>query len=385
MLAALCASACGGDAGTTCLALRKGVRIVADVQSAAREVHRFEELWRRGGTREGEELGVPIGVAAGPDGRVAISDFQLAEVVVVDGDGTWRGSWTRTGAGPGETRHPVAAAWRADGALVVFDVLGSKIVSIRDGRPMAGDIPLDPGFAGPSVRRGELQGITMQPGAPILLTNFERVTPDGMFSGEMLGLALRLDVQSGRVDTLAAPVYPIVRADRWGDIAAPGWPRPIAAAGGAFAAVAAADGSYRVLVLNASGRAVRQICRDAPPLPLHERELGTQVTDERIDLARAATDAPRPPVLPAIGRLIVTREGGVWVQRERAGSFGTTHEIFQGVPTGTYDVFDALGRYTSTVTAPAGARVQAVAGDTAWAFLVGDLDETWLVAYRLIR
>jgi hypothetical protein len=382
---ALYTSGCGGDVQTTCLPLREGVRVIANVESAAREVPRFEELWRRGGTREGEELSVPLGVAAGPNGRIAIADFQLAEIIVVDGDGTWHGSWTRTGGGPGETRHPVAAAWRADGALVVFDILGNRIVTLRDGEPLPGDVQVDPGFACPSVSRGGMLGITMQPGAPILLTEFEQVGTDGTFTGDMQGLAMRLDVRSGRVDTLAAPVYPNVEAERWGGIAAPGWPRPVAAAGGEYAAVAAADGSYRVVVLNASGRAVRQICRDAPPLPLHQRELGTAATAELADLAAAVAGARRPPTPAAIGRLVVTREGGVWVQRERPGSFGTTYESFQGVPVGTYDVFDALGRYTSTVTAPDGARIQAVAGDTAWAFIVGDLDETWLAAYRLIR
>jgi hypothetical protein len=269
---------------------------------------------------------------------------------------------------------------------VVLDILGNKIVTLRDGEPEPGDVQVDPSFAGPSVARGELLGITMQPSAPILLTQLEQVAQDGTFRGQMQGLALRLDISSGRVDTLAAPVYPNVRTERWGGIRAPGWPAPIAAAGGEYAAVAAADGSYRLMVLNASGRAVRQICRDAPPLPLHDRELGSKVSDdERRELASAVAGAPRAPTLRAIGRLVVTREGGVWVQRERAGHFGDGVEFFMGVPDGTYDIFDALGRYSGTLTAPDGARIQAVAGDTAWAFVVGDLDETWLVAYQLIR
>jgi hypothetical protein len=230
-------------------------------------------------------------------------------------------------------------------------------------------------------------GITMQPNALILLTHLDQVAPDGTFRDEMQGLALRLDVPTGQVDTLAAPVYPIARAERWGNVPAPGWPRPIAAAGGEYAAVAAADGSYRVLVLNASGHAVRQICRAVPPQPLHERELGSGITDDddRKVLAKAMAGAPSPQTLPKIGRLVVTNEGGVWVQRERSGSFGQVGESYQGVAGATYDIFDALGGYTGTLTAPDGARIQAVAGDTAWAFVVGDLDETWLVAYRLIR
>lgn len=373
-----------------CVPMVAGVSVIRNEGQGRWEregrVPKFEELWRRGGTREAEELALPITIAAGPDGRIAIPDFQLAEVIVVEGDGTWRGPITRGGSGPGEVRHAVAAAWRDDGGLVVFDILGSKLVFLdSEGSPLAQDLALDPAFAGPTVARGELDGIALQPtGAPILSTRFPRARESGMISDERQGVVLRLDAGSGRVDTLAAPVFLVVAGERYGEAAVPGWPRPVADAGGPFAAVAATDGSYRILIIDENGAPLRQICRAADGLPVADRELGSPDTEEPMRaLSAALRSAPAPAIPASVGRLIVTRAGGLWVQRERPSLFGSGLESIQGVAGATYDVFDEDGEFLGSVNAPAGAMIQDVAGERVWAFATGEFAETWVVAYAL--
>lgn len=50
---------------------------------------------------------------------------------------------------------------------------------------------------------------------------------------------------------------------------------------------------------------------------------------------------------------------------------------------GRWDVFTEDGAYLGHVEPPPGSRLQAAAGDTAWAVEIGRLDEAWIVAYEL--
>lgn len=47
-------------------------------------------------------------------------------------------------------------------------------------------------------------------------------------------------------------------------------------------------------------------------------------------------------------------------------------------------MFDTEGAYLGEVRAPANARFQAALGDTVWAYEIGELDETRVVAYQMI-
>src|SRR5690606_23618441 len=76
---------------------------------------RLEPLWRAGGLRASEERAYPVGLAVSTEGRAAVTDFSLSEVVVIEPDGRWAGSWARRGEGPGELSTPVAATWDGNG------------------------------------------------------------------------------------------------------------------------------------------------------------------------------------------------------------------------------------------------------------------------------
>lgn len=380
-------AACTDAPVPACEPLVEGVRVVANpAPTAGARTFRLVELWRRAGTREGEELSLPIGVAASPDGRVAIPDFRLAEVSVVEADGTWSGPVTRQGEGPGETRIPVAAVWDAHAELLIFDLGNSRIVAVDTmGQPVRDDVLLDPAFAAPVITRGELLGVGLQrPGAPFLITRAEVTQPGGAFGDRMRAVVLRLDPGSARIDTLAAPEYPLAFVPGWGGVAVPGWPRPIAAAAGATLAVAADDGSYRILVRDSTAAPVLQVCRQTEPVPLGARELGGPGDTAQAALAQAFAAADGPTWPASIGRIVVTVEGGLWVQRERPAVLGGSNEMLWGVAGAAMDVFDQAGRFQGIVEVPAGARIQAVSSDRAWAFEVGPLDEVWLVAYRVV-
>lgn len=345
----------------------------------------FIELWRAGGLNEGEELAFPLNASVSHAGRLAIADWQLGNLNIVERDGRWIGDWAPRGQGPGELALPAAAGWiGGSDTLVVFDIDNGRVVFLSDGRPVRPHVLVDPGFLAPIVRSGAVSWVSVTPTAGVLIAPVPTAPAD---SEDAAGVApiLFQRAQEGEVDTLATAAIPTMRArPPYGTVTAPGWARPVASVGGAGSIVVGGmDGRYRVLVLDASGDTVRTICRATRALPLSGRELSADRDDEYVDaLEEAIAEAQRPDSLAPFGRLFLSAEGYLWVQRERPSAL-RFRESYHGVPGALYDVFDPDGRYLGEVRAPENARLQAALGDTVWAYEIGELDETWVVAYEL--
>ncbi len=99
-------------------------------------------------------------------------------------------------------------------------------------------------------------------------------------------------------------------------------------------------------------------------------------------LAEALREAGPPETPASFGRLVLDADGRLWVQRERPRPGVDRAELY-GMPGAEHDVFDAAGRYLGTVRLPEGARLQTARGDTVYAFEIGDMGETWVVAYAM--
>lgn len=364
----------------------EGVRTVANAGPGVWEregrTPRLVELWRAGGLAEGQHLSFPIGAAAHRDGRIAIPDWGLGEVVVVDSAGNWLGAWTREGRGPGETLRPAAASWTDDGHLAVFDIESSKVVFRSADGPVAPDIPVHQSITAPVMASGELEWVGVDARGAVALAPGARSdlhAPELYFTS-----LLYLPPRAEKPDTLAIAPIPVVREGRYRGWSLPGVPRVVGAlmADGRIA-VGGEDASYSILVRDTAGAPVLRICRDAPPLPLTADErLETGIPDRMEELAAALRNAP-PPEQPApYARLFFSADGRLWVQRDRNDPIKGVQ--LHGPPGALYDVFDADGRYLGEVRAPARASLVAAAGDRVWAFETGEVDETTVVAYRLV-
>lgn len=68
------------------------------------------------------------------------------------------------------------------------------------------------------------------------------------------------------------------------------------------------------------------------------------------------------------------------MHRER---LGVADRAIHGPPGGEWDVFAEDGRYLGAVRVPERTHLMAAAGDAVWAFEFGELDEAWVVQYRL--
>lgn len=341
----------------------------------------LQELWRAGGLREAEELAFPVGAVASPSGRLAIADFRLGEVVVLEPDGSWLGPWGTRGDGPGELSFPVAANWdRRDEALAVFDIGKSKVVFLLDGQPVREDVRVSATPVASIVNSGELQWAGVQPSGGVIVQPVPSAVPGDVTRrrAAILYIAPGATVE----DTLAWNWSPTIGGPSdWASLAAPGWPHLMATIGtDGKIVIGGMDSRYRLLLLDEHAKPTGVICRDSPPLELGDRELRAppDVPLRSADLRQA----PRPDSLAPYGRVFLGAHGRLWVQRERPSS-ARYRENLLGVPGSMYDVFEDDGQYLGPVQAPAQVRLQAAAGDTVWGYQIGELDETWVVAYGL--
>ncbi|MDX1579823.1 MAG: hypothetical protein R3266_15160, partial [Gemmatimonadota bacterium] len=246
----------------------------------------FVELWRAGGTNEGEELAAPFTAAASPNGALAIPDVQLG-LVGVGPDGAWIGSLVPRGGGPGEVELPLAAAWTDEGHLLVLDFEDGTVLELATAdalestrRPewtVVSGSRLHGGPLAAAVRGGQLAAIGLSPAGFALLQ-------DNVADGEADSVTqtlLRLPANGAPADTVASVRTPSLGGE-WRparNLPAAGAARLLFAAGpGGRIAYAGGEQAYAITV-EVPGSGVRELCRAVPPLPLRSDERGEPAGD----------------------------------------------------------------------------------------------------------
>lgn len=343
---------------------------------------RFAEMWRAGGTNEGEELAMPLFAAVGPAGQLAVTDFQLGTLGIAS-DGRWLGPLTQSGSGPGEIGTTIAAAWTDEGHLTVLDLIGGKIVFLdlanRVPVGLIGERRLDPAALAASMMSGQVAGVGLHPDG----TTYFQTSAASPETREVTQTILRLPADGGPADTIATATTTSLGGD-WRpaqNMVAAGFPRLVlAVAADGRVAVAGHGDAYEIRLLDPADEEATA-CRSVPGLPIRAYETGVGLDLDDAFLT-ALHDSPTSESPAPIGRLMFGREGRLWVERDRP-SPANPLEFFFGRPGSLYDVFDPEGRYMGEVRAPEGARLVAASEDRVWAFEAGAFDVTSVVAYRL--
>jgi hypothetical protein len=375
-LALLLVAACDrGTADTACAPLQPGVPVHAAAGDPARGTLR--EMWRAGGA-QGVELAAPAAFAAADDGRLAVVDYMLGEVLILARDGSVDVAPTRRGRGPGELTMPVAASWKAD-TLLVFDIEQAKVVSLHGDGVAAPDSHVPAALVAPVIASGEVEFAAVLGNGTALL----RQPATASARGDSATIAFVAAARDGAtVDTVIAATVPVVVQGGGRMLSRPGAAQPRLAVGSnGWYAVSAADGSNRVLVSHAGAGAVRQLCGASVAQPLTPAELGADAPRGFETDAAALAAGPRPTRHAAVGQLLVGGDGAVWVGAVRPTPF--TDDALYGAATQVYEVWDASGSRRGSVHVPEGVRLQAVAGDVAWGIVFTPLDEALIVAYRV--
>ena len=114
--------------------------------SGVPRVYRADELWRAGDADgDGDViLGVIAGVTTDEDGRVYVLDGQLSTIHVFAAHGEYRGTLSREGDGPGESRRPTDLTMLGPDRLAFTHPFPGRVITLElDGTP-ADDIHYRP-------------------------------------------------------------------------------------------------------------------------------------------------------------------------------------------------------------------------------------------------
>jgi hypothetical protein len=333
----------------------------------------------RFGALEGQPeyvFGIIDHLAVGPDGRMYVFDRAYRSLRVYDARGQFVRTIGRTGSGPGEYGEVDGLELLSDGRLVLWDYGNSRINLYS---------PEGAFLASWRVRSG------LRASQTLMVDSADRIyvkTVIGMAPGApwRFGL-LRFDHTGAFLDSIPAPYWP--DAPSGGGYFLPSqvftW-HP----GGYF--VAGRSDRYAIDVQRPGG--VLRIERAVAPVALESAEWDEYEAFARQAAARTQKrHVPTPRVKPAFGGFVASKDGRLWVLRQAKGVRIAPEEVETkpGELTQTwrqqreYDVFDRDGHYLGRVPIPDRTRLEVMRGDTVWGVTRGEMDEPYVVRFRIER
>ena len=328
----------------------------------------WREVWRAGGSEEAEELIFPADVAVSPDGSVAIADWGLAEVVLLDPDGEWLGPVMTRGEGPGEVQAPAAVTWEDANTLLVLDFGTFRLTALDLALRSATVTAVDPAFLSPVFASGEVTFVALQADHTVWL-EFPGPIEDGWEERSFV----RWSPTSPANDTVTRS-----RARVLERTILPAWPRSLVGVGEETWVVSDPDGRYGLTVSDRDDTMLVRFCHPAEALPLSPAERGDEADERMPDAWRTAlSDLGEPPEPAIISRILVDADGRIWVQRDRPapGAAGP-----HGAPGAMHDVFLPSGRFLGSIRLPEDHRLLEAMGPRVWTLHTGSFDESSIVA-----
>ena len=331
----------------------------------------WREVWRAGGLNEAEVLRLPADLAVSPNGSVAIADWGLAEVIVLDSDGEWQGAVTTRGEGPGEVQAPVAVTWVDASTLLVLDVSAFRITTLDLASRSASVTPVDPAFLSPVFVAGQVRFVALQPDHTVWL-EYPGPVEDGWEERSFVRWSPDKPVN----DTV---MWSRARGFAGATLAA--WPRSLLGVGAETWVVSNPDGRYELEVFDRDGTSLVRFCHTGEALPLSPAERGEDTDEEMPDAWwRAIRELDEPPNPAIISRIVVDLDGRIWVQRDRPLP-GTRDG--HGAPGAMYDVFHPSGRFLGSIRLPNEQRLLEARGRRVWTLHTGSFGESSIVALEI--
>ncbi len=335
----------------------------------------WREVWRVGGAKEAEQLIFPADVAVSSDGSVAIADWGLAEVILVDPGGEWQGAVMTRGEGPGEVQAPAAVTWVDANTLLVLDFGAFRLATLELASRSASVTAVDPAFLSPVFASGEVTFVALQPDQTVWL-EFPGPIEDGWEERPFVRWSPGRAVNDTVMRSRARVIEGVTLA---------AWPRSLLGVGAETWVVSEPDGRYELTAFDRDGMPLVRFCHTGEALPLSSAERGEDTgedTDSEMpDAWRRAVrelDEPREPAI--ISRIVVDADGRIWVQRDRPLP-GAFH--MHGAPGAMYDVFLPSGRFLGSIRLPDDQRLLEARGRRVWTLHAGSFDEFSVVALEI--
>ena len=347
------------------------------------DVHRTLVLDRiLAGEDNGERLtfGSVRHLAVEASGSVVVEDAMGRAVVRVGPDGEFKDSLGRVGPGPGEYQYPFGIAAFPDGSvavrdneppsIILFDSLGGFIrewtlfdrVKTADGLDV--EISADSGgqlrFLVPFGRSRSLYDVPD--------FGFVVLTPTGEI-----------------IDSVPPPATSWDGAQVWGEYQ----PRKhVAWHPSGFPIVGMSD-AYHLELRRPEGTVLIERPYEPVPVSPAEKEVHrVTMAWERARGAQHVDDRPPPPDFKAAySRILVARTGEIWVFRHGIGEEWAALDIGHDLSYPLFreplqaDVFDANGKFLWTIEGDSSIDPKVVSGDTVWAVVTGEFQEPYVVRY----
>lgn len=364
---------CGRPGSPACEVVDPGGRTVTNTGLGTWPAElSWREVWRVGGSEEAEELIFPADVAVSPDGSVAIADWGLAEIILLDPDGEWLGPVMTRGQGPGEVQAPAAVTWVDANTILVLDLGTNRLTSLDLASRSSSVTAVDPALLMPVVMAGEVGFLSLQPDQSVWIES-----PGPVEDGWEERSFVRWSPDAAAHDTVARSRVRVPSG-----VALAAWPRSLLGAGSETRVVSDPDGRYELEVFDRDGTSLVRFCHPGAPLPLSPAERGEALDEELPDawrgtLGEALAEAGEPPLPAVISRIVVDVDGRIWIQRDRPapGSAGP-----HGAPGAMHDVFLPSGRFLGSIRLPDDHRLLEARGRRVWTLHTGSLDESSIMA-----
>ncbi|MFH1843766.1 MAG: 6-bladed beta-propeller [bacterium] len=312
------------------------------------ETIQVEELWRLDGESEDMVFGSISTAVADLDRTVYLLDSQLKEVIVIDKNGNLAARIGREGEGPGEFRAPVDLFVNPEGKVGIVQSMPGKFAMLSpDGDPVGDISMIDLGEGGIEVLRSAvwvseypvLASSLYDNSDPIFRTRWDFISVVDPTTGKVIRYRERCrkrDRANGRFLERERTLY--------------SWPWEWTIGGDGTVYVNEAFDAYEIHVYDPCGDPVRIIEREYETR-VREPELVKRMQayyDEATSGRRAAGGAPLSYEVADsdqdIELLSARDDGTLWVLSSR-GAYDTGEEEL-----GTFDVFDADGRFDRQVT-----------------------------------
>jgi hypothetical protein len=308
-------------------------------------------------------------IALAEDGTLHVADNGEGEIRVFAPDGAWQRTLGGQGDGPGEFRFITGLVLTDDG-IVALDGQHRRATVLADdgsvvdswmleegGRGVSPLAELDSGWIAVVFDRSS--GWRYEVGVGRQDTTRIAWLADGRPSGEVREIARYargryFGIRSERVMTANSPIWE---------------PDPAHAVDGLGRTYVHHGLPYVVDVYDASGTLVRSIRRAHEPVPVTDALVGRYADAARAffdtataehsewDITRSAElgrlDLPRVKSVPALGRMLVSREGALWLERPDLAADPLLLEWSRGGrQPSIWDVFSADGEFMGTVELP---------------------------------
>jgi len=333
---------------------------------------------------EEETFGYISRLAVDAGGGVYLFDSLVPALRYFSSDGEYVQTLGREGSGPGEYRNEVEGlAVRRDGRVILRDHRNARFNLYNpDGSPS------DSWFFG-SGMMGIRMMFTDQDDHTYLKV---RVGPRGPGELQAEGY-VHFDEHGGIIDTIRTPPYPNSPPATVGSSLSPHLEWGINPRG---EIVVGASDRYEFEVRRRDGSVIR-VQREVPVIPLDpeeraELEARREWTIKHEGQFYRVLPPPVPEIKPFFKDIYFGDDGTIWVHRfveaekrrrsKQATAPGGRPPLTWREPT-VFDVFESDGAYLGEVRIPSRTTLKVFGRERVWALQRGDLDETYIVCFRL--